>query len=173
MSRITSIWYYLKTPPFVSIPADKIIVKSLEVVKETPNVYYTSDVRFLKSDINVPVLKTNTSYPYIELNMVDADEQTLRKELCKWFTNKANEVNQTKIVRLDFTDTELSHYDEHFVETFYLVNPDEEKLNYLKEKVEHRFDGKGDENWEQFSAVCDYVAENFDVLHIENFEINW
>ena len=87
-----------------------------------------------------------------------------------WYVKEGGEVNQTKIVRLDFTDTELSHYDEHFVETFYLVNPDEEKLNYLKEKVEHRFD---DENWEQFSTVYDYVAENFDVLHIENFEINW
>ena len=49
-------------------------------------------VRDLKSEINKPILKSATTYPYVELVMVDADEGTLREKLSEWFTNKAYEI---------------------------------------------------------------------------------
>ena len=38
------------------------------------------------------MLKSSTTYPYIELVMIDANEETLRAELSKWFMDKACEI---------------------------------------------------------------------------------
>lgn len=102
-----------------------------------------------------------------------SDEQILRRVLSKWLKKKAKETSLRKIVRLDIIDEELNDYDEHFVETFYLINPDEEKLEFLKSKIEHRYDGEGDAEFEQFSAVYDYVIKNFALLNVEGYEIKW
>ena len=67
-----------------------------EITRESEKCYYVGNgnhyTRYLKSEINKPILKSVTNYPYIELVMVDADEETLREELSKWFTNKAHEI---------------------------------------------------------------------------------
>ncbi len=166
MSNITTILYYISD--------NKVVVKvPFAIVRETPNYYYTAHGRYLKSEMGIPFKKSASSYPYIELNMVDADEQTLRRELSKWFEKRAKEISPRKIVRLDIIDEELNDYDEHFIETFYLINPDEEKLEFLKSKIEHRYDGEGDEEFEQFSAVYDYVIKNFNLLNVEGYEIQW
>ena len=77
---------------------NRVIVKvPFEIVKETDKCYFTKDgCRFLKWEIGEPFLKSKTTYPYIELVMVDADEVTLRDGLSKWFTDKAYEVWKTK-----------------------------------------------------------------------------
>lgn len=73
----------------------KVIVKvPFEIVRETEKCFFTEHSRYLKSEIGEPVLKSVTNYPYIELVMVDADEKTLREELSKWFTDKANEIKE-------------------------------------------------------------------------------
>ena len=85
MMNITSIYYTFHN--------NKVIVKiPFKIVRETENCYFTEHGRYLKSEIGEAVLKSRTQYPYIELIMADADEETLRAELSKWFTNKANEV---------------------------------------------------------------------------------
>lgn len=70
---------------------NKVIVKvPFEIVKETDKCYFTkNDCRFLKWEIGKPFLKSKTTYPYIELVMVDADEEALRDGLSKWFADKA------------------------------------------------------------------------------------
>lgn len=68
---------------------ETIIQGPLEVIKETEKCYFTTQYRFLKSEINVPILKSTTSYPYIELVMVDANQIDLKRGLSAWFANKA------------------------------------------------------------------------------------
>ena len=84
--NITSIYYTFHN--------DKVIVKiPFKIVKETENCFFTeSGARYLKSEIGNPTLKSRTQYPYIELIMIDADEETLREGLSGWFTDKAYEV---------------------------------------------------------------------------------
>lgn len=76
-----------------SFHQNKVIIKvPFEIVKETNKCYFTKNARFLKEEIGSPILKSATTYPYIELVMVDANEETLRETLSKWFTHKAFEV---------------------------------------------------------------------------------
>lgn len=74
----------------------KVIVKvPFEIVRETEKCFWIDGgYRFLKSDIGEPILRSATTYPYVELVMVDADEKTLREELSKWFTNEAKRIKE-------------------------------------------------------------------------------
>ena len=76
-----------------SFHLNKVIIKTpFKIERETDKCYFTKDSRYLKADIGKPMIKYPTSYPYIELVMIDADEETLRDELSKWFTDKACEI---------------------------------------------------------------------------------
>lgn len=81
-----------------SFYSNKVIIKvPFEIVKETEKCYFIKgNHRYLKEDIGKPILKSVTTYPYIELVMIDADEETLRDGLSKWFTNKAYQVWRMK-----------------------------------------------------------------------------
>lgn len=74
-----------------------IVKVPFEIIKETEKCFFTKCARYLKSEIGVPILKSATSYPYIELIMIDADEKTMREELSKWFIDKSYEVIGEKI----------------------------------------------------------------------------
>lgn len=78
---------------------NEVIVKvPFEIVRETEKCFFTKNgCRYLKDEMGKPFLKSKTQYPYIELVMVDADEETLRDGLSKWFTNKANQVGKIKM----------------------------------------------------------------------------
>ena len=78
---------------------NEVIIKApFEVIKETEKCFFTKNgCRYLKDEIGKPFLKSATTYPYIELVMVDADEAALRDGLSKWFTNKAYEVCNIKM----------------------------------------------------------------------------
>ena len=73
---------------------NEVIVKApFEIVRETEKCFFTKNgCRYLKWEIDKPFLKSATQYPYIELVMIDADEETLREGLSQWFTNKARQV---------------------------------------------------------------------------------
>lgn len=77
---------------------NEVIVKvPFEIVRETEKCFFTkSGCRYLKDEIGKPYLKSATQYPYIELVMVDANEETLRDGLSKWFTNKACKIRRNK-----------------------------------------------------------------------------
>lgn len=84
--NITSIYYVFHT--------NEIIVKvPFKINRETEKCLFTeSGARYLKDEIGKPYLKSHSQYPFVELVMVDADEETLRKGLSKWFIDKANEI---------------------------------------------------------------------------------
>lgn len=86
--NITSIYYTFHNA--------KVIVKvPFEVERETEKCFYIAHGhRYLKSEIGEPILRSTTTYPYIELIMVDADEKTLREKLSKWFADKANKIKE-------------------------------------------------------------------------------
>ena len=77
---------------------NEVIVKvPFEIVRETEKCFFTKNgCRYLKNEIGKPFLKSATQYPYIELVMVDADEEILRNGLSKWFTDKACQVGKIK-----------------------------------------------------------------------------
>ena len=91
-----------------------------------------------------------------------------------------------KIVRLEINDTELAGA-ERLLETYHLVNPDEDKLAELKHLIEHRFDYTTDENisdedFERAEELCSniweaidlFIGANFIVLDIDAiYEINY
>ena len=74
---------------------DEVIIKNpFEIVKETKLCYYTKHGRYLKSEMNKAILKSATTYPYVEVHMIDTDAETLKNELSKWFSDKAIEVKE-------------------------------------------------------------------------------
>ena len=81
------------TTAIYSFHYNKVILKThLEIKKETDNYYCTTGRKYLKAQIDQPILRHNSKYPYVELVMIDADEHTLKNELSKWFVDKANRV---------------------------------------------------------------------------------
>lgn len=89
MNITTAIYSFYYNEAIIKVP--------FEIERETDKCYFTKDKRYLKQDIGKPVLRHSSSYPYIELVMVDADEEALRDGLSKWFTDKAYEVWKIKM----------------------------------------------------------------------------
>lgn len=73
------------------------------------------------------------------------------------------------IVRLDIVDNDWTE-SEQILFTFYLVNPDKDKLNALKEMIENRFDADYEFTWD---VMFDYIETNFETIDIDSFIINW
>ncbi|MBQ2388740.1 MAG: hypothetical protein II305_01675 [Clostridia bacterium] len=88
-----------------------------------------------------------------------------------------NEKVNLNIVRVDVVDNDVSFTNERILETFYLINPDEQKLSFLKNKIETRFDESFDNKEEQledwWAFIYDFVRNNFKVLEVETKEIEW
>lgn len=84
--------------------------------------------------------------------------------------------SEEKIIRLDIVD-EDAPLDKRAQCTYYLVNPDEDKLQEFKSMVENRYDedanGKDNPFIGDFGAVMDYVTDNFKTMNIEKREVKW
>jgi len=80
-----------------------------------------------------------------------------------------------KIIRLDIIDNDWDEENPRIMDTFYLVNPDMEKLDKLQKLMNNRFDYEEDneENIEYFEEIYDYIEENFTSIDIELKEIEW
>ena len=80
-----------------------------------------------------------------------------------------------KMVALNIIDS--GDYDKQILDTFYLINPDENRLYELREMIEHRFKddraGKYNRFLGNFGAIYDYVSENFKTLDVKEFDIEW
>ena len=74
-----------------------------KLVSEDKNYYHCVDengngYRFEKDSIGKPILKHVTSAACaINVFMIDADNDTLIELLCKWFTDKAQEIPKIKV----------------------------------------------------------------------------
>lgn len=81
----------------------------------------------------------------------------------------------TKIVRVEMQDTEV--FDgESLLQTFYLLNPDMDKLNEIKQKVEARFDDEnenGDPSYGSLDDVEEELKKHFTLLNLRRVEIMW
>lgn len=88
-----------------------------------------------------------------------------------------NEKINLNIVRVDVVDNDVSFTNERILETFYLIDPDEQKLSFLKNKIETRFDESFDNKEEQiedwWAFIYDFVRNNFKVLDVKTKEIEW
>ena len=82
--------------------------------------------------------------------------------------------SEEKIIRLDIVDEDAPPK-ERIQCTYYLVNPDEEKLQEFKYIVENRHvDEEVGENYlflDDFSALMDYVTKNFKTVDFEKREV--
>jgi hypothetical protein len=79
-----------------------------------------------------------------------------------------------KIIRLDIIDNDWDEENPRIMDTYYLVNPDMEKLDELQKLMNNRFDYEdGDEYIESFEEIYDYIEENFTSIDIKLKEIEW
>lgn len=91
-----------------------------------------------------------------------------------------------KIVRLDFVDTDPQPDIGRVLVSYYLVNPDMEKLEEIRKKVEARFDDVYTDDLDDGgSEICDeptfggideveeLLKENFMLISLDTEEIKW
>lgn len=76
-----------------------------------------------------------------------------------------------RLVKLDIVDKDLPS-SQQLQATFYLVDPDPEKLQELKYMIETRFDNAPD-NEVDWSTIYDFIDANFKTLTVDTFEIEW
>ena len=82
-----------------------------------------------------------------------------------------------KIVRLDVVDNQPEIESERILATFYLINPDKDKITLFQKKMKARFD-EDDELYDEyfaddFSAIYDFIEENFSSIDINSMEVEW
>lgn len=76
------------------------------------------------------------------------------------------------IIRVDIIDNEPENPKSRILETYYLINPDRDKLEALRKAIENRFDDENSE-YKGLWDIRDYINKNFLTLGIERTEIKW
>lgn len=78
------------------------------------------------------------------------------------------------VVRVDFVDTDPQPDIGRVLVSYYLINPDMEKLDKIKKRVEARFDTENDEPLIGcIDEIEDELRKNFQMLSLDTIEINW
>lgn len=70
------------------------IFDSVPVERETEKCYYGNGKRFLKVEIGKVRHLSCTTYPYLEIAMVDATEEELLEKLAEWFEQQAEKIRK-------------------------------------------------------------------------------
>lgn len=90
-----------------------------------------------------------------------------------------------EVTRVNIVDNLMIYGEDSILKTFYLIHPDEEKLNQLKQMIEHRldyqFEDLSDEEIKAAEAfndniwnyIYDFVENNFEQLEIHECEIEY
>jgi len=79
-----------------------------------------------------------------------------------------------KIVKFNIYDTQPEKESERILSSFYLVDPDMEKLEELKKKLQRRSENiDADEEFEGIWDIEDYVLNHFKAIEIDVFEVPW
>ena len=76
------------------------------------------------------------------------------------------------IVRLDIVDSGPEKESERILSTFYLLNPDMNKLNDYKQRLEKREDALMDEI-DDIWDIEGYITDNFETIDVETIEFKW
>lgn len=76
------------------------------------------------------------------------------------------------IIRVDIIDNEPENPKNRVLETYYLLNPNRDKLEALRKAIEERLH---DENskYKGLWDIREYINKNFLTLDIERMEIKW
>lgn len=76
------------------------ILDPIPVKRETEKCYWSEEdcggTRVLKSDIGIVKHLDATTYPYLEIRMIDATEEELRNKIAEWFEHRAKQLRKTK-----------------------------------------------------------------------------
>ena len=91
-----------------------------------------------------------------------------------------------EITKVNIVDGCLEHGEEHIMKTFYLLNPNKDKLYELKQLIEERFDYQFEDdisdeeikaaeefNDDIWNHIYDFVEKNFQQLDICEYTINY
>ena len=76
------------------------------------------------------------------------------------------------IIRVDIIDNEPENPKNRVLETYYLLNPNRDKLEALRKAIEHRLDDENSE-YKGLWGIREYINKNFLTLDIESMEIEW
>lgn len=76
------------------------------------------------------------------------------------------------IIRVDIIDNEPENPKNRVLETYYLLNPNRDKLEALRKAIEERLDDENSE-YKGLWDIREYINKNFLTLDIERMEIKW
>lgn len=76
------------------------------------------------------------------------------------------------IIRVDIIDNEPENPKNKVLETYYLLNPNRDKLEALRKAIEERLDDENSE-YKGLWDIREYINKNFLTLDIERMEIKW
>ena len=76
------------------------------------------------------------------------------------------------IIRVDIIDNEPENPKNRVLETYYLLNPNRDKLEALRKAIEKRLDDENSE-YKGLWDIREYINKNFLTLDIERMEIKW
>ena len=83
-------------------------------------------------------------------------------------------LHEPTIVKLNICDTDPEKPSEKILSSWYLVDPDMNKLEELKAKLKRRIeDVDADDEFEGIWSVDDYIYKNFETVNIDVFEVPW
>ena len=76
------------------------------------------------------------------------------------------------IIRVDIIDNEPKNPKNRVLETYYLLDPNRDKLEALRKAIEQRLDDENSE-YKGLWDIREYINKNFLTLDIERMEIEW
>ena len=76
------------------------------------------------------------------------------------------------IIRVDIIDNEPENPKNRVLETYYLLDPNRDKLEALRKAIEQRLDDENSE-YKGLWDIREYINKNFLTLDIERIEIEW
>lgn len=76
------------------------------------------------------------------------------------------------IIRVDIIDNEPENPKNRVLETYYLLDPNRDKLEALRKAIEERLDDENSE-YKGLWDIREYINKNFLTLDIERMEIEW
>lgn len=76
------------------------------------------------------------------------------------------------IIRVDIIDNEPENPKNRVLETYYLLDPNRDKLDALRKAIEQRLDDENSE-YKGLWDIREYINKNFLTLDIERMEIEW
>ena len=79
-----------------------------------------------------------------------------------------------RIVKFNICDTDPEKPSEKILSSWYLIDPDMDKLEELKKKLRNRIVNiDADEEFEGIWDIEDFILNNFETVNIDVFEVPW